>query len=159
LPSGEKATELTELTDLEWLSSVCSAAPVTASQSLTVSSREPGTTSLPSGEKATEVTEFEWLWSVYSAAPAIASQSLPALSPEPDSTTSPSGEKPNELTQSEWPSRVYNAAFQFACTFGFVWIQGGIHFSNRPRTMLFSGAKTRPEQYSWRGACPIIYRL
>ena len=38
LPSGEKATELTES---EWPSSVCSGAPVAASQSLTVLSPEP----------------------------------------------------------------------------------------------------------------------
>jgi hypothetical protein len=51
LLSGEKATEVTEP---EWPSSVCSAAPVAASQSRTVLSQDPDTTYLPSGEKATE---------------------------------------------------------------------------------------------------------
>ena len=52
LPSGEKATELTEP---EWPSSGSPrGAPVAASQSLTVVSSEPDATSLPSGEKATE---------------------------------------------------------------------------------------------------------
>jgi hypothetical protein len=57
--SGEMATDLTEP---EWPSSVCSAAPVAASQSRTVLSPEPpepDTTCLPSGEKATELTESE----------------------------------------------------------------------------------------------------
>ena len=61
LPSGEKATALTEL---EWPSSVCSAAPVAASQSLTVSSSDADATSLPSGEKATALTQPEWPSSV-----------------------------------------------------------------------------------------------
>jgi hypothetical protein len=51
LPSGEKATDETEL---EWPSSLCCKAPVAASQSRTVLSLEPDTTCLPSGEKATE---------------------------------------------------------------------------------------------------------
>jgi hypothetical protein len=41
---------------------------VTASQSLTVLSREPDATSLLSGENATDVTECEWPSSVCSAA-------------------------------------------------------------------------------------------
>jgi hypothetical protein len=52
LPSGEKATELTEFKCP--LSGSPRGAPVAASQSLTVSSYEPDATSLPSGEKATE---------------------------------------------------------------------------------------------------------
>ena len=48
----------------EWPSSVCRAAPVTASQSLTVLSHEPEATVLPSGEKATELTSSEWPSSV-----------------------------------------------------------------------------------------------
>jgi hypothetical protein len=71
----------------------------------------------------------------------------------------PSGEKATEVTQSEWPSSVCSAAFQFARTFGFVWIQGGIYSSNRLRIILFSGAKTSAEQYSWRGARSITDRL
>ena len=57
LPSGEKATDVTQF---EWPSSVSRAAPVAASQSLTVLSYEADATTLPSGEKATDVTEFEW---------------------------------------------------------------------------------------------------
>jgi hypothetical protein len=84
LPSGENATELT---GPEWPSSVCSAAPVPASQSLTVWSGEPDATSLPSGENATELTQSEWPLSVCSAAPVPASQSLTVWSGEPDATT------------------------------------------------------------------------
>lgn len=65
LPFGEKATEMTQA---EWPSSICSAAPVIASQSLTVRSFDPDTASLPSGEKATDVTECKLGSSVCSAA-------------------------------------------------------------------------------------------
>jgi hypothetical protein len=150
---------MTDATQLKWPSSACSGAPVTESQSRTVLSSEPDTTTLPSGEKVTDVTQSEWPLSVRSGAPVTASQSRTVLSPEPDTITLPSGEKAIDVTQSEWPSSVCSAAFQYACTFGFVWIQGGIHFSNRPRTILFSGAKTSAEQYNWRGACSITDRL
>jgi hypothetical protein len=50
---GKKATDLTEP---EWPSSICSAAPVTAFQSWTVVSSEPDTTCLPLGKKATDQT-------------------------------------------------------------------------------------------------------
>jgi hypothetical protein len=50
LPSGEKATAMTELA---WPSSVCRAAPVAASHSLTVLSCDADASCLPSGEKAT----------------------------------------------------------------------------------------------------------
>jgi hypothetical protein len=114
---------------------------------------------LLSGEEATEQTAPESLSSVCSAAPVAASQSRTVLSHDSDTTRRPSGEKATEQTPSEWPSSVCRAALQFACTFGFLWIQAGIHFSNRLRTILFSGAKTRAEQYSWRGACSITDRL
>jgi hypothetical protein len=65
---------------------------MTASQSLTVWSREPDATTLPSGENVTELTEFEWPLSVSSAAPVPASQSLIVSSCEPDATSLPSGE-------------------------------------------------------------------
>ena len=57
-----------ELTQLEWPSSgsPCGA-PVAASQSRTVLSSEPDSTSLPSGEKATDLTGPEWPLSVCSA--------------------------------------------------------------------------------------------
>jgi hypothetical protein len=54
LPSGEKATALTESL---WPSSVCFQAPVVASQSRTVLSSEADARTLPSGEKATALTE------------------------------------------------------------------------------------------------------
>jgi hypothetical protein len=71
-------------------------------------------------------------------------------------------EKATELTESEWPSSVCSVssvAFQFSCTFVFIWIQGWINFSNCLRTMLFSGATISVEQYRCRGACSIINRL
>ncbi|KFY83035.1 hypothetical protein V500_10208 [Pseudogymnoascus sp. VKM F-4518 (FW-2643)] len=115
LPLGEKATELTEP---KWPLSVCSAAPVVASQSRTVLSSEPDATTLPSqsrtvlssepdattlpsGEKATDVTDIEWPSSVCSAAPVVASQSRTVLSPEPDATTLPSREKATDVTEPE----------------------------------------------------------
>lgn len=60
-----------------------------------------------------------------------------------------------DSTQSGWPSSVYRAAFQFSCTFVFIWTQGGISFSNRLRTLLLSGAKISAEQYSCKGTCSI----
>src|ERR1700721_676099 len=80
LPSAEKATELTQP---QWPSSVCSGAPVAASQSLTVWAREPDATSLPSAEKATEVTEPQWPLSVCSGAPVATSQSMTVRPSEP----------------------------------------------------------------------------
>jgi hypothetical protein len=65
LPSGEKATALTQL---EWPSSVCNADPEPASHSLTVLSSNADASSLPSGEKATALTQFEWPSSVCSKA-------------------------------------------------------------------------------------------
>ena len=53
-PAYRPARRRPSPTEPEWPSSVCSGAPVTASQSLTVLSREPDATSLLSGEKATE---------------------------------------------------------------------------------------------------------
>jgi hypothetical protein len=56
LPSGEKATELTQP---EWpLGGSPRGAPVATSQSWTVPSNEPDATSLPSGEKATDLTRL-----------------------------------------------------------------------------------------------------
>src|SRR5437588_591223 len=57
----------TALTQDEWPLSVCSEAPVAASQSLTVRSPDAEATSLPSGEKATALTSAEWPSSVSSA--------------------------------------------------------------------------------------------
>jgi hypothetical protein len=71
----------------------------------------------------------------------------------------PSGEKATDLTESEWPWSVCSTGFQFACALGFFLIQGGMHFSNRLRIILFSGAKIRAEQYSCRGICSINDRL
>src|SRR5277367_2600266 len=65
LPSGEKATAMTEL---EWPSSVCSTAPDPASHSLTVLSYDADASVLPSGEKATALTQAEWPSSVCSTA-------------------------------------------------------------------------------------------
>jgi hypothetical protein len=65
LPSGEKATDVTES---EWpLSGSPCGAPEAASQSRTVMSPEPDATSLPSGEKATDLTQSKWSSSVCSA--------------------------------------------------------------------------------------------
>jgi hypothetical protein len=64
LPSGKKAAELTAPVRP---SSVCSAAPVLASQSRTVLSSEQETICLPSGEKAAELTQPVWPLSVCSA--------------------------------------------------------------------------------------------
>src|SRR6516162_5233796 len=61
LPSGEKATEETELL---WPSSVWRRGPLLASQILTVASCDADATCLPSGEKATEETELLWPSSV-----------------------------------------------------------------------------------------------
>lgn len=72
LPSGEKATEVTQP---ERPLSVCSAAPATASQSCTVRSFDPDTTYLLSSEKASELTLLEWPMSVCDAAPVAVSQS------------------------------------------------------------------------------------
>src|SRR2546423_916701 len=156
LPSGENATELTES---EWPSSVCSAAPVTASQSLIVSSNDADATTLPSGENATDLTQPEWPSSVCSAAPVIASQILIVPSTDADATPLPSGENAADLTPPEWPSSVCSVAFHFACTVGFLQIQVGILFSNCFRTTLSTGVKIRAEQYVWRGANSIIDRL
>src|SRR5579859_3681731 len=49
-----------EVTQSEWPSSVCSGAPVAASQSRTVQSSDPDTTCLPSGEKATDLMSLVW---------------------------------------------------------------------------------------------------
>src|SRR5437764_812929 len=122
LPSGEKTIELTELKEPNVCSvcsvcsvwSVCSGTPVLASQSLTDSSFEPDTTSLPSGEKAsdvtTELTKSEWPSGVCNTAFVPASQSLTVLSLEPDTTSFPSGENATELTWSEWPLNFCSAA-------------------------------------------------
>jgi hypothetical protein len=59
----------------------------------------------------------------------------------------PSGEKATELTEPVWPSSVCSKAFQCISDLDFFCIQGGIHFSNVRRTILFSGAKIRAEQY------------
>jgi hypothetical protein len=115
--------------------------------------------SLPSGEKATDLTESKWPSSVCCSAPVTASQSWTVLSPEPETTCLPSGEKATEKTEPEWPSSVCSAAFQFPCTFGFLLIQGGTYSSNYLGTILFSGAKTRAEQYSCSGDCSITARL
>ena len=85
LPSGEKATEIT---DAEWPLNVWSAAPVVASHSRTVRSVEPEMTCLVFGEKATELTHPKWPSSVCSAAPTVASQSRTVLSLEPETTPS-----------------------------------------------------------------------
>jgi hypothetical protein len=53
LLSGEKATELTKL---QWPSSVCCNAPVAAFQSCTMLLLDLNTISLSSGEKTTELT-------------------------------------------------------------------------------------------------------
>src|SRR5277367_4792278 len=74
-------------------SSVCWAAPVAESQSLTVRSDDPDATSVPSGEKATAMTQPEWPSSVCWASPVAESQSLTVWSFDPDATSLPSGEK------------------------------------------------------------------
>jgi hypothetical protein len=71
----------------------------------------------------------------------------------------PSGEKATDVTLYECPSSVCSAVFQFAYALDFIWTHGGTHFANLLRIILCSGAKTRAEQYSWRGACSIINRL
>ena len=53
-----------DFTISEWPSSVRCSAPVAASQSRTVLSYDPDTTSRPSGEKATDLTVSEWPSSV-----------------------------------------------------------------------------------------------
>src|SRR5277367_5538803 len=77
---------------------VCSGAPESASQSLTVSSYEADASSLPSGEKATALTPEICPSSVCSGVPEPASQSLTVLSYEADASSLPSGEKATALT-------------------------------------------------------------
>jgi hypothetical protein len=156
LPFAEKATEVTTS---EWPSSVCRAAPVFTSQRRIILSCDPDTTSLPSGEKATELTMPEWPSSVCRAAPVFVSHSRTVSSHDPDATSLPSGEKATEFTSYEWPSITCREELQSSCTFGILWIQAGIHPSNRLRIMLFSGAKTRAEQYIWRGVSSTTDRL
>src|SRR5437763_13725069 len=95
-------------------SSVCSAAPVLAFQSLTVWSPEPDAITLLSSENATELTQPEWPSSVCNTAPVSTSQSLTlsasqsliesafqsltVRSPEPEAITLPSDEIATELT-------------------------------------------------------------
>ena len=147
------------LTEPVWPSSVCSSLPIAASHSRTVWSYEADASCLLSGENATVLTKPVWPSSVYSSLPVAASHSRTVLSSEADTSCLPSGENATALTESVWPLSVCRAAIQFACMFVFVWIQGGTHLLNRPRTMLFSGAKMRAEQYIWRGACSITDRL
>ena len=144
-----------------WPSSAGSSyCPVAASQRWTVLSSDPDTICLLSGEKATELTPRVWPSSTGSSCyPVAASQRRTVLSTDPDTIYLPSGEKATELTQSVWPSSVCSIAVQYISTLGFPWIQDGIYRSNVSRTMLFSGAKTRAEQYTCRGACSIIDRL
>jgi hypothetical protein len=113
----------------------------------------------PSGENAVDMTGDEWPLSVCSAAPVAASQNRTVLSLDPDTTSLLLGENETELTKDEYPSSVCRAAPQSACTFGFISIHGGISSLNCLPTILFSGAKTRAEQYSWRGACSTTDRL
>jgi hypothetical protein len=74
-------------------------------------------------------------------------QSRAVLSVDADTTCVPSGENATDMTLPEWPSNIRGAVLQSSFTFGFVWIQPGIHFSNRLRIMLFIGVKTSAEQY------------
>lgn len=156
LSLGKKTTILTKPV---WSLRVCSSLPVAASQSRTVLSSEPNTSYSSSGEKVTDVTELVWSSSVYSIAPVAVFQSRTVLFYEPDAICLSSGEKATEVTELVWPSSACCAAFQCTCTFGFSWIQSGIQPLNCLRTMLFSGAKTRAEQYNWRGIFSITERL
>ena len=84
MPSGEKATALTESL---WLSSVCFQIPVVAFQSRTVLSYEVDARTLPSGEKATALTEPLWPSSVCFQVPIVAFQSRTVLSAEADANS------------------------------------------------------------------------
>jgi hypothetical protein len=98
LPSCENATAMAPF---EWPTSVCSAAPVARSHSLTVLSQEADARSLPSCENATASTQFEWPASVRSAAPVVGSQSLTVLSKEADARSLPSCENATASTEPE----------------------------------------------------------
>ena len=75
------------------------AAPEAESQSLTVLSRDPDATNLPSGENAMAETLCEWPLSILRAVPVAGSQSLTILSLDADATNLPSGENAMALTQ------------------------------------------------------------
>jgi hypothetical protein len=130
-----------------------------ASQSRIVLSYKLDTTSLLSGEKAINKTEFKYPSSVYNIIPVVASQSRTVWSSDPDTTSLSSSEKATDKTAYKWPSSVCRVTLQSSCTLGFAYIQSGINFSDRLRIMLFSGQKTRAEQYIWSGAVSIADRL
>jgi hypothetical protein len=100
-------------------------------------------------------TEREWPSRICSNRPVIASQNRTVLSADPDITCLLSGEKSVELTEPGWSSSVCGAALQSFCTFGFLWTYGWISCLNCLLTILLSGAKTRAEEYIWRGTCSI----
>ena len=91
-------------------SSVGPGAPVAASHSRAVFSKEPVSMRLPSGEKATAVTMSLCPSSVATAAPVAASHSRAVLSQEPVRTRLPSGEKATAVTGPVCPSSVASAA-------------------------------------------------
>ena len=97
LPSGEKATDVTEL---EWPSSVCTAAPPSprprAGPSCRLRLTPPACR--PARRRPT-LTESNGPRASQCGAPVAASQSRTVLSSEPDATSLPSGEKATALTQ------------------------------------------------------------
>lgn len=86
------------------------AAPVAASQSLTVRSWDADATSLPSSEGATARTTSEWPSSVLRAVPVAASLGLIVWSYNADASSLLSSENSTAATAPEWPSSALRAA-------------------------------------------------
>ena len=126
--------------------------PVAISHSRTVLSFDADATSLPSGEKLTALTQSEWPSSVLRQDPVDVSHSRTVSSSDADATSLPSGEKLTALTQPEWPSSVWSRALHSSCPFDNLFIHSDERSLNVFRSVQFSGAKTKPEEYICCGA-------
>jgi hypothetical protein len=115
----------------------------TASQSLTVLSRDANASVLPSGVKATAVTQPKWPSSVCSSPSDLASQSLTVSSCDVDASILPSSVKATAVTQPEWPSSVCSNAFQLISTLGNLRIHFTEWLLNCCLIMLVIGANAR----------------
>jgi hypothetical protein len=141
--------DVLEINDgIVWPSSVCSDAPVVASQSRTVWSPEADASRVPSVEKATDVTQAVWPSSVCSDAPVVASQSRTVWSPEADASRVPSVEKATDVTLAVWPSSVCKHALQLLFIIGFVIIQPGSSSLNSSLVKLHVGLNIRADAYA-----------
>jgi hypothetical protein len=106
------------LTCLVYPLSVCSGAPVAASQSRTVPSPDADASRVPSAENATDLTEPVCPSSVCSGAPVAASQSRTVRSSDADASRVPSAENATDETHSVCPVSVYSVALQCRNTLG-----------------------------------------